>query len=320
MSGHGIALGAYSMDYAYQEAEERASALFVSDSVPWQGYCSLAEYYTSTRRYDMADEAIARCLERFGNDPSVAQIMNIRSEKNVKQREKAAAGKQEYLLNPRENRDEVRKNYIDFLTSVGIEAKLPAPAERRENVIPRDQYPDPVEIRYTDFNCFVAFDVETTGTNAKTDSIIEIGAVKVVGDRIVEDKQFTFQEFVQPLDGKKVSPEIEALTGIQHAQVCAARPVWEVLPDFMDFVGDSVLLGFNCMAFDSRFMVRAGRYSNFIITNLYFDVMRYAARFREKLGINERKISLQGLADALGIENPSAHCALGDAVTTAKPS
>ena len=120
------------------------------------------------------------------------------------------------------------------------------------------------------------------------------------------------------MDYKKVSPEIEALTGITNAEAYAARPVWEVLPEFMNFVGDSVLLGFNCIIFDSRFMVRAGRYSNTIIENKYFDVMRFADSFKEKLGIDAKKASLQELADKLGIENPQAHRALADAITTAK--
>ena len=94
--------------------------------------------------------------------------------------------------------------------------------------------------------------------------------------------------------------------------------MWEVTPDFLKFVGDSILVGFNCMAFDSRFMVRAGRYSNIIIDNKYFDVMRYADQFKERLGIDSKKISLEELAGKLDIENPEAHRALADAITTAR--
>ena len=79
-----------------------------------------------------------------------------------------------------------------------------------------------------------------------------------------------------------------------------------------------MLLGFNCIVFDSRFMVRVGRYSNIVIENKYSDVMRFAGQFKEKLGIGAPKVSLQELADKLGIENPRAHRALADAVTTAK--
>ncbi len=315
---HGIALGAYYMDYAYQEADEIAAELYASNEIPWQGYYNLADFYTITRRYELADEVIADCLQRYSDDASVVKTMNSQSEKNAKQREKAIAGKQEYLPNPKENRDEARKKYIDFLSSIGIDATVPAPANRARKAIPRDQYPTPVETRDTDFDHFVAFDIETTGRNSKIDSIIEIGAIKVFGDQIVESEQFTFQELVKPLDYKKVSPEIEALTGISNAEAYAARPVQEVFPEFINFVGDSVLLGFNCINFDSRFMVRAGRYSYTVIENKYFDVMRFADSFKEKLGINAKKVSLQKLADKLGIENPQAHRALADAITTAK--
>ena len=123
---------------------------------------------------------------------------------------------------------------------------------------------------------------------------------------------------MQPLNRKKVSEKIESLTGITNAEAYAARPIWEVLPDFMSFAGDSVLVGFNCISFDSRFMVRAGRYSNIIIENKYFDVMLYANQFKAELGIDAKRPSLNLLAEKLRIENPRAHRALADAITTAK--
>lgn len=315
---HGIAVGAYYMDYEYNEADEVASLLCASDDIPWQACYNLAEFFTITRRYDSADEVIEEALTRFSGEPFIVQTMQNRAEKNAAQRKKADAGKQEYMPNPKENRDEARQKYIDFLASIGIEATVPAPTQKARNVIPRDQYPSPVEIRETDFDTFVAFDLETTGRSSKIDSIIEIGAVKVSDGQVVETAEFTFQELVKPLDHKKVSPEITELTGITNEEVYAARPIWEVLPDFMKFVGDAVLLGFNCVVFDSRFMVRAGRYSNLIIENKYFDVMRYADRFKDEVGFDSQNVSLGELAEALNIENPHAHRALADAITTAK--
>lgn len=315
---HGIALGAYYMDYEYESAEKVATILCNEEGLPWQCFFNLSEYYTTTRRYDLADEVIAECAGQYSQDEFVAQTMRNLSEKNAKQRDKALAGKQEYLPNPKENRDEARKKYIDFLSSIGIEAAIPATVGRAKTIIPRDRYPSPIETRDTDFNSFVAFDIETTGRSSKIDSIIEIGAIKVIGDELVESQEFCFQELVKPLDHKKVSPEIEELTGISNAEAYAARPIWEVLPDFMKFVGDSVLVGFNCVVFDSRFMVRAGRYSNIIIENKYFDVMRFADQFKDDLGIDSKKASLDQLSEILEIENPRAHRALADAITTAR--
>ncbi len=63
---------------------------------------------------------------------------------------------------------------------------------------------------------------------------------------------------------------------------------------------------------------RAGRYSNWIIENKYFDVMHYADQFKEQLGIDAKKASLGELSEKLEIENPRTHRALADAITTAR--
>ncbi len=314
---HGIAVGAYYMDYDYFMADRIASLLCESDDIPWQACYNLAEFYTTTRRYDAAEEVIADALQRFAADSFVVQTMQNRMEKNTKQREKAKAGKQEYMPNPKENRDEARQKYIDFLAGIGIEAVMPKPGKKVPNAIPKDQYPDPVETRDTDFDTFVAFDLETTGRSPRYDSIIEIGAVRVVNGQVEEKAEFTFQELAKPFD-RRLSEEIQQLTGITADEVRDAREMWEVFADFMKFAGNDVLLGFNCMAFDSRFMVRAGRYANIIIKNKYFDVMRYADQFKAQLDIDTKDVSLAKLSEKLEIENPRAHRALADAVTTAR--
>lgn len=314
---HGIAVGAYYMDYMYVEADEIATDLGEKMGLPWQAYYNLADFYTKTRRYDTADEIIASALDKFSDDSFVVQTMNNRAAENAKQLEKATLGKPEYMPNPKENRDEIRQKYIDFLALIGIEAIKPVSRNKTRNVIPRDQYPAPTETRDSNMASYVVFDVETTGKNTKTDSIIEIGAIRIVGDNIVEAAEFTFQELTQPLDHKKVSAEITDLTGITNEEAYAARPIWEVFPDFAKFIGDDILVGFNCMNFDSKMLVRAGRYSNLIINNKYFDVMRYAMTMKEKLGIS-KQTSLELLAEKFEIENPEVHRALADAITTAK--
>ena len=312
----GIALGAYYMDYEYEAAEKIAQELSAAQEVPYQAACNMGEFYTTTRRYDLAERVLRDALSRFADDETASAWL-INSANNTENRhKKAAAGKQEYLPSPNENRDEARQKYITFLASIGIEATLPKPSLKATK-IPKDQYPAPVEIREADFDSFVAFDLETTGFS-DIDSIIEIGAIRVVGGVVQETAEFTFQELVFPMDHKRVKPEITALTGITDAEVRKARPINEVLPDFMRFVGGDILLGFNCMSFDSRFMTRAGRYTNIIITNPYFDVMHYASAFKDKLGLSSKKVSLGELSQMLDIENPRAHRALADAVTTAR--
>ena len=312
----GIALGAYYMDYEYEAAERIAQELSAAQDVPYLAVYNIIEFYITTRRYDIAEQIITKAMSEFSYDERIVGRLKGFEGKNNQMRLKVLSGKQEYLPSPNENRDETRQKYIDFLASVGIEATIPKPTLKLTK-IPKDQYPAPIEIREADFDSFVAFDLETTGFS-DIDSIIEIGAVRVVGGVVQETAEFTFQELVFPMDHKRVKPEITALTGITDEEVRKAHPINEVLPDFMRFVGDDILLGFNCMSFDSRFMTRAGRYTNIIITNPYFDVVHYASLFKEKLGLSSKKVSLGELSDILNIENPRAHRALADAVTTAR--
>lgn len=309
----GIVLGALYNDHEYEAADALAAQLSAANDAPWQVCYNLADFYTKTRRYDIAEDIISKAKTRFAGNDYVIDKMNNPAKENAKYVKKANEGKQEYMPRPKESREK----YLDFLTSIGMEVKKPSPAKRAKGVIPRDEYPDPVEARDSGFDTFVAFDLETTGTNTNYDSIVEIGAVKVVGGKVVDSEEFTFQELVRPLDNKKISPEAQAKNGLTDEEVNGARPVWEVFPDFMKFVDDSVLLGFNCMSFDSKFMVRAGRYSNLIVENKYFDVMHYAAQFSEKLGLG-KKFSLEDLSEKLNVKNPRAHRALADALTTAR--
>jgi len=312
---HGLALGAYCRDYEYARAEEIAAMLCAAEDNPWQACCNLAEFYTQTRRYDRAEEVIEDALRRFADDPEALRPMQDRAKKNTERAEKAKNGEQEFLPNPKINKAEAQRKYIEFMASIGMEitskkAGTPTP-------IAKGQYPNPTETRETDFDSFVAFDLETTGTNSKTDSIIEIGAIKVEHGEVIETAAFTFQELAKPFK-RRLSDEVRQLTGITPEELKDAKEMWDVFNDFMDFAGAEVLVGFNCMDFDSKFMVRAGRYAHRIIRNPYFDVMRYAVRLKEQLGIEGKKVSLAELAERLTIENPKAHRALSDAITTAR--
>lgn len=93
----------------------------------------------------------------------------------------------------------------------------------------------------------VVFDIETTGFKPATESIIEIGAVKLRDGDIVE----RFSEFVNP--GKAIPPNITELTGISDAMVADAPPIKEILPKFLEFVGDCPLSAHNA-SFDVGFI------------------------------------------------------------------
>lgn len=312
---HGIGLEAYQGEYMYPEAEKIANLLCKEEDMPWQAYVNLAKYYTITRRYDTSNKFIEKAMDKLSdNEEAVVAIKKCEGE-NSKKWENAKTGGKEYLPAPKENKKEIIQKYIGFMASIGIEVVIPSSTKPKK--IPKDEYPEPVETTDANFDTFVAFDLETTGRSSSKDSITEIGAIKVVDGKIVESAEFVFQEFVKPIDSKKLSDEIINLTGITNENIKTARPIYEVFPDFMKFVGDSVLVGYNCKAFDSHFMARAGRYSGIIIENKYFDVMSYAVRKKKEVGIT-KKTTLEKIANMFEIENPQAHRALADAITTAK--
>jgi DNA polymerase-3 subunit alpha (Gram-positive type) len=315
----GLVLGALFMDYRYEEAEALASELMEHENLHKYVYCNLADFYIKTRRYDVAVDIIDTINELYSDDIYIkSSLVRLKGDYDRYLNNKAK-GKEEFMPKPKENKEQAQKAYIDLLESIGIEyTKSISQAKNKEPVpIPKDQYPTQNETRNANIDTFVAFDFETTGINSKFDCIVEIGAIKVVGDRIVDSAEFTFQEFVRPYK-RKISVEAEKLHGITMEDVKNARQMWEVIPDFKDFIGDNVLVGFNSISFDSKLLVRAGRYAHVIIENPHFDVMKYATNYKDELGLSGAKISLGDVASKLNIKNSKAHRALSDAITTAK--
>lgn len=298
-------LSAKAGDYAYAQAEEHAQALLAASRKNLFQYRVLCDYLIKTRRNDLADILLQEVKPLCRSEKDAAYLRQL-AEENEKKREKP------YLPAQAEKEE----NYNAFMATLGVEVQTKADIRKANAPIAKEAYPEEKERTSADFSSFVAFDLETTG-RASYDDIIEIGAVKVVNGVVTEDAAFCFQTFVKPME-KKVTPEITALTGITKEDVQSAPTIKEALTAFLDFAGNSVLLGFNCMAFDSRFLTRAGRYAHIIIENEYFDVMRYAEIKRAALGLPDGKPSLASLAAHCGIGNPQAHRALADALTTAR--
>lgn len=95
---------------------------------------------------------------------------------------------------------------------------------------------------------FVVFDLETTGFSASHDRIIEIGAVKVK-DGVITDR---FSSFVNP--EIPIPFKIEKLTSISDLDVKDAPKIEEILPKFIDFIGDAALVAHNA-DFDVSFIM-----------------------------------------------------------------
>jgi DNA polymerase-3 subunit epsilon len=81
---------------------------------------------------------------------------------------------------------------------------------------------------------FVAFDIETTGLTPVVDRIVEIGAIKFRNGDVLE----TFQELIDPQ--MPISPGAFAVNGITDEMVRGKPTIDEVLPRFIEFLGESV--------------------------------------------------------------------------------
>lgn len=153
---------------------------------------------------------------------------------------------------------------------------------------------------------FVAFDLETTGLNPNSDRIVEIAAVKVRKGKIFS----TFHHLVNP--EKPISPEASAVNHITDDMVSSAPKIYEILPDFLDFVGRNVLVAHNAK-FDSSFIAQACLRYSFIHPKRYFNSMSLSEYWPN---LPDRKLS--SFLAAAGIENDEAHRALGDATALAE--
>jgi DNA polymerase-3 subunit epsilon len=155
---------------------------------------------------------------------------------------------------------------------------------------------------------FCIVDLETTGASPAGCAITEVGAVKVRGGECLG----TFQTLVNP--GTAIPPEIVVLTGITEAMVLPAPPIEEVLPTFLEFAGDAVLVGHN-VRFDLTFLRAAAAAGSYpALTNRFVDTCALARRLvRDEVP----DCRLATLASRLRLAHRPTHRALADALATA---
>jgi DNA polymerase-3 subunit alpha (Gram-positive type) len=151
---------------------------------------------------------------------------------------------------------------------------------------------------------YVCLDLETTGLNAKRDRIIEIGAVKVERNEIVEE----WETFVDP--GRRLEERIVELTGIHDEQLTGAPTMDEALPRLLAFIGDNVLLGHSVL-FDYSFVKKAAVDRKCKFEKQGIDTLKIARKYLPEL----ESRSLGFLCTHYGIEH-HAHRALQDAKAT----
>ena len=104
----------------------------------------------------------------------------------------------------------------------------------------------------------VVFDLETTGFDPRVNHIIEIGAVKIENGKIID----RMDVFVNPR--VPIPFRITQLTSIDDSMVMDAKGIEEVLPQFLDFAKDAILVAHNA-DFDYHFVSTKAKAFNLLV-------------------------------------------------------
>lgn len=154
---------------------------------------------------------------------------------------------------------------------------------------------------------YVVFDIETTGFSSSRNRIIEIGAVKVTDGKI-KDK---FSAFVNP--DVPIPFEIEQLTGINDSMVLPHPKIDVILPQFLEFCKDSVLVAHNA-SFDVSFISYNAQQLQLEFNPTVIDTVALSRLLLPSLN----RYKLDTVAKALNISLANHHRAVDDAGCTAE--
>lgn len=138
---------------------------------------------------------------------------------------------------------------------------------------------------------YIVFDIETTGLSQKKNKIIEIGAVKVKDGEEID----RFSEFINPEE--PIPYSIEQLTSITDEMVMHAPTVDVILPKFLEFCGDDIVVAHNA-AFDTGFIKKNAKDLGMKFDNTIMDTMTLSHVLLPELG----KFTLDRVCKALNVK------------------
>ncbi len=153
---------------------------------------------------------------------------------------------------------------------------------------------------------FIVFDFETTGFSPINDRITEIGAVLVRSGEIVD----TFSSFVNP--HKPIPYKVVELTGITDEMVSGAPDENEIIPKFLEFCGNRLMIAHNA-PFDISFTNAAANRVGVQFNNPYLDTVPMARALIPDI----KNHKLDTVAEALGLGDFNHHRAVDDSTMLA---
>jgi DNA polymerase-3 subunit epsilon len=177
---------------------------------------------------------------------------------------------------------------------------LPRPVFEREDLLQANL----VDLDY------VVVDTETTGLQlSQGDKVISISGVRIRRGRV--QGVDIFNTLVNP--GRPIPPESVEIHHIEDHMVADAPSMSEVYPQFVEYVGDSILVAHNA-AFDKKCLDMAAAETGLPqIDNPILDTLFLS------YGIHEgtEGHSLDAIAERMGVTIEGRHTSLGDARATA---
>ncbi|MCX6117094.1 MAG: exonuclease domain-containing protein [Proteobacteria bacterium] len=147
----------------------------------------------------------------------------------------------------------------------------------------------------------ILFDTETTGLDSELDRIIEIGAIKYVGGKAVEE----FWSFVKT--DIELTPLIQNLTGITQGMIKDAPAINEVVPNFLKFIRGGILVAHNA-EFDMAMLNAACNRLGYDLDWPCFCTVKLARRVLPGLP----NYKLDTLAEHFKVTFEARHRAVGD--------
>lgn len=147
---------------------------------------------------------------------------------------------------------------------------------------------------------YVIVDIETTGLSPQNYEIIEISAIKIFKNDIID----TFSKLVNPKG--KISKKITDFTGITNDMVENQPYISEILPDFIKFVDDNVVVAHNA-PFDLSFICRDAKLNNIEFAPYYIDTLELA-----KNTLDLKSYKLIDIAKCFKISSNQEHRGLSD--------
>lgn len=153
-------------------------------------------------------------------------------------------------------------------------------------------------------------DTETTGLDVTLDSVCAIGAVRMHGERIF--RGVTIDRLVNP--GRSIPARSTAVHGITNAMVAAVPGPEGVMPELLEMLRGTVVIGHN-VGFDLAMLRRAAEQAGLEWQDPpWLDALLLAAA----LDPDETDLNLESIALRLGVNVSGRHTALGDSLVTAE--